>query len=97
MRQMVIIELDRPRMLKFTTNALCELEDLFGLPVDKWGEVPNGLNTLRLMLYAGLKHEDPSITIEKAGDLIDLAESVQAVADKIAEAMTAASPPSKNE
>ncbi len=97
MRQMVIIELDRPRTLKFTTNALCELESIFGLPVYEWDKVPDGLSTLRVMLYAGLKHEDPTMTIEKAGDLIDLAESAQEVANKVTEAISAASPASKNE
>ena len=66
------ITLDKPRQLRFTFNALCVLEDTLGRPL---GDVLGALRRLnardfRAVLWAGLRHEDPALTPEGAGDLV---------------------------
>lgn len=70
---MILIELDRPRHLKYDWNALSDADQkldhhLFELIKD--GKIL--FDTARVLLWAGLKHEDPTLTIEKAGTLTDI-------------------------
>lgn len=63
----VEIQLDRPRRLKFDWNALADFEDAGG---DFNKAAISGFKTLRLLLWAGLKWNDPVMTKAVAGDLI---------------------------
>lgn len=62
------------RTLKFTLNALAELEDKYG-SVDAafalLDENPS-IKALRFILWAGLMHEDPNLTEQQVGNLIDI-------------------------
>lgn len=63
------------RELKFTLNALAELEDKFGsvqAAFDKL-EKENSMKALRTILWAGLIHQDEALTEQQVGNLIDLA------------------------
>ena len=42
------------------------------------------------IVYAGLYHEDKTLTVEKVGDLIDEYSNLKEVAEKIGEALTLA-------
>lgn len=72
------ITLDKERRVKFTVNALIDFEAEIGYPLSKMQERSEkegfGLKHIRAWLWAGLKHEDPSLTVEQAGDLIQLAD-----------------------
>lgn len=61
------------REIRFTLNAMAELEDRYGT-VDKAFEEldKNSIKALRCVLWAGLIHEDPSLTEQQVGNLIDL-------------------------
>jgi hypothetical protein len=85
-RGYVDIELDRPRKLQFTTNALAELEDALGYPVSKINEDNTGINTIRAMLWAGLLHEMPDLTLKEAGELRDYI-SFKEASEKLHEAL----------
>jgi hypothetical protein len=85
-RGYVAIELDKARNLKFDFNAICELEDALGKPVTQLKEENVGFRELRAMLWAGLLHESPDLTVEEAGALVSEAESVQYVTEKVVEA-----------
>jgi hypothetical protein len=63
------------REIKFTLNALAELEDKFGsvqAAFDKL-EKQNSMKALRTILWAGFLHKEPNITEQQVGNLIDLA------------------------
>lgn len=85
-RGYVTVTLDKPRKLKFSTNALAELEDALGQPVTKLNAETVGIKTLRAMLWAGLLHEDPDFTISQAGFLMDFGD-LEEIASKLSEAL----------
>lgn len=63
------------RSIKFTLNALAELEDKFG-SIEKAFELlekNNSMKALRAILWAGFIHEDENLTEQQVGNLIDLA------------------------
>lgn len=67
------------RTLKFTLNAMADLEERYGTvqaAFDKL-EQGNSMVALRTILWAGLKHEDPTLTELQVGDLIDIANMDQ--------------------
>ena len=87
----VLVNLDKPRKLRYTTNALVMLEESLGKPI---GEIMNnfanglyGFKDIRNLLWAGLLDEDSSLTPEDAGNLIDEAEDFADVVSKIGEAL----------
>ena len=89
--------LDRDLTLKFSTNALCELEDLTGISAI---EVANSLDDeksvtmklLRQLVYCGLLHNDgDQISISDTGNIIDQVGHT-AIGEKIAEAFVLAFP-----
>lgn len=67
------IELDKPRTLRFDLNALCAIEDATGKSLSQ--AVSNTMSSIRLMLWAGLKHEDPGLTLEQVGAMINPADA----------------------
>jgi hypothetical protein len=75
------------RTIKFTLNALAELEDKFGsvqAAFDKL-EKENSMKALRAVLWAGFLHEDPNLTELTVGNLIDIAY-MQELVDSLEEA-----------
>lgn len=69
--KMIQIHLDRPRHLRFSINALADLEEATGQSVLlAMSEKNLGFRSLRALLWAGLRHEENGISIERAGDLL---------------------------
>lgn len=69
----VKVTLDKERTLKFTLNSLVFAEEN-GIEIQNMGKAGKvKLKDLRTLLYAGLMHEDESLTPEKVGALIDVA------------------------
>ncbi len=64
----------KERHLRFTLNALAELEDKYGSVEAAFNKVEkeNSITALRYVLWAGLMWEDDTLTEEQVGDLIDL-------------------------
>jgi hypothetical protein len=66
------IVLDRPRKLVFNFNALALIEETLGISLQT---TPNpftlGARGLRAILYAGLKKDDPTVTVEQVGEFFD--------------------------
>ncbi len=97
MKKSIAIELDKVRNLRFSTNAICQLEDLLGKPVS---ELQNGagFKELRAMLYCGLKWEDTSLTLDQAGIIMDEAmenQGISYLSEKLASAIQLALPDKK--
>jgi hypothetical protein len=60
----------RKRSLKFDINALADFEQETGMGFGQLFSTKAIFATARAMLWAGLKHEDRGLTIDKVGELI---------------------------
>lgn len=70
---MVPVTLDRIRQLKVDFNALCAMEEKSGKSVMKpnsWSNMK--IADLRVMLWAGLRHEDKTLTLEQVGKMVTM-------------------------
>jgi len=84
-RAEVLLDLDRPRNLKLDFNTMCVAEGVLGR-----GVVTNqfGMSEMRALVWAGLRHEDRTLTLEKAGELIgnsNLPDTMEKVAKCLGE------------
>ena len=82
----------KPRNLRYGFNALVELVETLGISLSDLQEAmsgPGALKAIRGIVWAGLLHEDKTLTIWAAGDLLDgmnLAEVSNAIAQAVAAA-----------
>lgn len=84
------------RTLRYDLNAMAELEDKYG-SVDAAFEAMdrNSIKAVRCVLWAGLLHEDPSLTEQKVGSLIDM-RYLQDLMSTVGEAFNADLPKQEN-
>lgn len=92
---MIEIELDRKRSLNFDLNALAVAEKAM---TDFWGlrttmgnvlaEGTIGAADTRAMIWAGLLHEDPELTIEQVGAMVRI-DNLNYMQGKLMESLTA--------
>lgn len=75
----VTIELGgKERHLKYDLNSLAEIGERLNITVklNSFAEdlmsTPLNPSALRVLLWAGLRHEDPDLTVEQAGAWVDL-------------------------
>lgn len=79
----VVVELDRPRRLRCTFNALADLEEalpgLNGLDLGAVADVIHSASARhrRAALWALAHQDDPSLTLDQAGDLLTFHNSGQ--------------------
>lgn len=92
-RGFIEVELDKTRTLRYTLNALAEVEDRIGVPLEELENVKMTIKNVRILLWAGLIHEDPDLTPEEVGNMVDMG-NFQEVQEKVALAFTGGS---KNE
>lgn len=85
---------DAEYTLKFSTNAICELEERLDKGLNVIVANMERLSTVRALLWAGLKAKHPDITMAQAGEIIDRCGMAQAT-EVIGQALTAAFPPPK--
>lgn len=77
-RVKIPLRLDRDRTIILSFNALCRAEEVTGVNF-LMGEVTfSSVRIMRALVWAGLLHEDPILTLEQVGDMIE-----EAGADKI--------------
>ncbi len=67
----VVYELDKPREFKLSFNVIARLEKILGLNITKLDTKNLSLSQVANILAEANRKEDPSITPEKIGDLID--------------------------
>lgn len=61
------------REIRFTLNAMAELEDRYGSVDKAFDAMQDGsIKAARCVLWAGLLHNDENLTEKQVGDLIDL-------------------------
>lgn len=92
----VVLDLDKPRTLRYTLNAFAEMEDRYG-SVDETMKMVEGNNirAIIFMLWCGLMHEDETLTEKQVGNLIDVTE-LQDISDKMGLAMKGDMPVKEN-
>lgn len=85
------------RHLRYDLNAMAELEDKYG-SVDAAFEKldQNSIKTLRFFLWAGLVHEDESLTEKQVGSLIDMSH-LQEMTNALTQAFEGDMPESNKE
>lgn len=74
------LELDRPRHLRFTLGALRRIEEASGIGIEQQAELAEWSRTLvgvTTMLWAGLVHEDPDLTLEQVYEIVDIQNFTQ--------------------
>jgi hypothetical protein len=70
---MIPIELDRVRHISFSVNAYRDAETVAGMGIVAMVHPRNiGFKTIQALLWAGLRHEDPTLTLDGVGVLMDL-------------------------
>jgi hypothetical protein len=90
-------ELDeRPRLLWLNFNAMMFFEEQTGRNfIMAMSESPlPSITTLTSAAWAGLRHEDPELTLQYVGECLDLS-NIEYVTDKILEAWRLATPDKK--
>lgn len=60
----------RERTMKLNSNALCLIEEASGKNILQGEYIPNTASAIRIFLWATLVHEDPLLTPEKVGSLV---------------------------
>ena len=79
------------RTLKYDLNAMAEMEDRYGTLDDAFKALDNNsIKAVRFVLWVGLVHEDPSLTEQKVGSLIDInymQELMSSLGDALSEDM----------
>lgn len=84
------IQLDKVRNFKYGMRAVKLIEDLTGQPISKIDFENMTMTTLAIVVYAGLVHEDLTLTTDSVIDLIDDYSDIQTVAEAMGKAMTEA-------
>ena len=86
----VIINLDRPRQLRFGHKALKMIEKLTGKEADELN-VGSGMEDVEKIMYSGLladaKENDETLKLEDMEDLLDKANPYSEVLDKMQKAL----------
>jgi hypothetical protein len=96
---MVTIQLGgKERHLLITMNSLIAIEEKTGRNVLEGDIIPEkmALKDVRLLVWAGLLHEEPNLTLEEAGAMIRL-DSLATLAAALGTAIKAALPESKGD
>lgn len=82
---LIVLEDGKERFLKYTLNSLRILEKDYGVKLDKLDEDFN-LEKVQALLHVGLLKDDPELTFEVVGDLVDMG-NINMVTKKLTEAL----------
>ena len=86
----IMINLDKPRKLRFGMGAMVEFEQLTGIKLMELNDEMS-MDVCSKILWIMLKQEDKELTLEKTCELIDeYAESITEVITAITKAIEAA-------
>jgi hypothetical protein len=86
----IMIDLDRPRKLRFGMGAMVEFEQLTGIKLMELNDEMS-MDVCSKILWIMLKQEDKELTLEKTCELIDeYAESITDVITAITKSIEAA-------
>ena len=66
----VPVLLDKERRLRYQFNGLCDVERVLGKTLMETVSTSMGFYEIRGLLWCGLVHEDPALTVPGVGDLV---------------------------
>lgn len=85
------------RELRFTLNAMAELEERYGTVDAAMKALDTGsIKAIRCVIWAGLSHEDNALTEQQVGNLIDM-QYMNTLSEKLAEAFNLSMPKAEDE
>jgi hypothetical protein len=86
------LQLDKERVLKFTLNSFAELEDMYGSVDQAMKSLEGGsMKAVRTLLWAGLIHEDPTLTPQTVGAMITM-DDLETISASLITAMNLSMP-----
>lgn len=94
----VIIDLDRPRVLRFTYTALKTLTSMAGVTMEQIDDMldTGDFQKIELLVYCGLlkdaREHGETLTVEQIPELLDLAPSFTHIMERVVRAWAAAFP-----
>jgi len=68
---LIPITLDKERHLRFDFNAICDFEQTSGRDFTALSVERVRASDLRILIWAALRWEDPTLTLEKVGGMIN--------------------------
>ena len=89
-KKLIEIELDKKRYLQGSINAIIKMEEELGRPISELADSVK-IGDLRTMFYCLLLGGDKELTLEKVGELMDIAienHGIEYLSEKIGEAMS---------
>lgn len=91
MKKFITIKADKSRNLRYTFNSLMILEEQLDKPIT---EIGNNISfkDINLLVWCGLIHEEPTLTREQAGDIIDSCienDGLQSLIQNVGQALSA--------
>lgn len=94
-KESVLVEIaGKTRRLRYDINALCALEAELGMPLLTISKLLSTgriwVTHIRAILWAGLLHEEPSLTVKQAGDLLGNMKEIPTITKAAMEAMESA-------
>jgi hypothetical protein len=81
----------KTRHFKLDMNAMAVYEWLTGKTIFNQNTEDIGVSDIRALLYALLIHEDPDLTLEQVGSMVDISK-LDDISDKLTEAFEAILP-----
>lgn len=92
----VAIELDKTRHMKFSLNALCDLQDEYGDVIDAFMKATEkqDFKMIRKLLFVSLRDEDEELEERHVGKMIDM-QNLNQVMEALTGALTASVPESE--
>lgn len=91
------IELDKPRKFMLDLNAFALVEETLDMDfMDALEKSARSARTLRAVLWAGLRKDDPTLTLEQVGEMISIS-NMEIISDAINKAMLSQMPESSPE
>lgn len=94
----VKITLDQERTMKFSLNALCDLQDEYDDVMDVFGKAMNDrdFKVIRKLVYVSLRDEDESLTERQVGSMITM-QNLTDVINVLGDVLAASVPEGKPE
>lgn len=91
------IKLDKSRTLRYTVRSLSRLEEEMDKPLVGMNFDEIRIKDITTILWAGLLHEDPTITVDEVMDILDNHEiKLDYVAEKVGKAISDSFAENKN-
>lgn len=71
MKPFVVLDLDKPRKLRFTLSAMVELEDTTDIKLSQLEDGETSAKKITQVLWIMLKQDDPNLTFKQTVKLVD--------------------------